>query len=862
MIGRVKLCVACIVASNLTVSPRTEADPAPEVAPPISSRFRITASTPSDVFGATQMAWGPNERLYVTSFNGNVASYAFDAVTGLLSDRRDTGVPAFGLGFATHTVPGDTKPRPYLYAARNINYEGSITRLSDDDSDGIWGEPGETNVDIVRGVPVGDHTLDHVQIRGSQLFVGIGTRTNNGRIGNGTGQNFHDEPDGPVFGGFAQGSGSFTLGETSYSGAIGTIRDLSAVPSVTSAAQLRDGPGGTTGNLLAGRTPFLPGAPTAQLPYTCTADDKLVVHSAGTRNPFGLAINAAGELWFTNNYGRADTNGDGTSEPHPLDALDSDLSNDVHDQLFRAVAGGDYRYDNANFRSTKGFPTTPVVSTTFDNLDAARPGFGALHDPANPDGLGTSSSSNGLDFGFLDLTGFSASGRREYAVISRWTDTVAERPPGTDVLEYRDVVVVDPATGYVRRLASGFANPIDVVADGHGGFLVADWGFGGRIWRIAPRSTASHWAAPAVGGAWSDPANWSGGPVPDGVGAMASFVRSDAGTSSVTITLDGPRVLGTLNFDAAGPHVVDPDGSAASLRFAVDAGVAAINVIRGGHTLAVPLELQAPTEMTVAGNSTLTILAAVTAVASDVRLSVNGDGTVRLLGTVDLPELELTAGRTMLEGVGGRVQNLAIAGTPGAPTATLDVTGSALVVDYDAADPSPIAAIAAWVSAGHAADPWTGFGIVSSDSASGVTAVGFAESTDVAWGVGLPPQPDNTAILLRLTRFGDADLNGRTDLADFARLSASFNQPGFWAAGDFSHDGVVGIADFSLLAANFNQDFPARLDVQGTIPDPVTGWYGLIVIGASTLWRCRKSDRHDFSPSGASLGQVAGSCRH
>src|SRR5205814_1963590 len=128
-------------------------------------------------------------------------------------------------------------------------FEGSITRIGNSNGNAVWGEAGEVNVDIVRGIPVGDHTLDQLQIHNNTLYLGIGCRTNNGRTGNYTGQSYHDTPAGPVAGGFSSGpdEAGFTYGDTSYNGSIATIRDLSLVPNTTSAAQLRDGPNGTSG---------------------------------------------------------------------------------------------------------------------------------------------------------------------------------------------------------------------------------------------------------------------------------------------------------------------------------------------------------------------------------------------------------------------------------------------------------------------------------------------------------------------------------------------------------------------------------------------------------------------------------------
>jgi uncharacterized membrane protein len=52
---------------------------------------------------------------------------------------------------------------------------------------------------------------------------------------------------------------------------------------------------------------------------------------------------------------------------------------------------------------------------------------------------------------------------------------------------------------------------------------------------------------------------------------------------------------------------------------------------------------------------------------------------------------------------------------------------------------------------------------------------------------------------------GDATIDGRVDIADFALLAANYNTAGNWLDGDFNADGTVGIADFALLAGNFNR---------------------------------------------------------
>ena len=63
---------------------------------------------------------------------------------------------------------------------------------------------------------------------------------------------------------------------------------------------------------------------------------------------------------------------------------------------------------------------------------------------------------------------------------------------------------------------------------------------------------------------------------------------------------------------------------------------------------------------------------------------------------------------------------------------------------------------------------------------------------------------DSTAALLRLTRYGDANLDGTVNLADFNRLAANFGQSSaFWHQGEFNYAGTVNLSDFNRLAANF-----------------------------------------------------------
>ena len=151
------------------------------------------------------------------------------------------------------------------------------------------------------------------------------------------------------------------------------------------------------------------------------------------------------------------------------------------------------------------------------------------------------------------------------------------------------------------------------------------------------------------------------------------------------------------------------------------------------------------------------------------------------------------------------VPALALAGGA-APVVTLDINNNAFVVDYAPADPSPLPVIMAQIASAYAGGTWAGAGITTSMGTPASFGVGYAEAA------ALPVVPpifgpvDATSVLLRFTRYGDADLDGVVGLADFNRLAGSFGTAGNdWSEGNFNYDaaGIVNLADFNLLAANF-----------------------------------------------------------
>jgi hypothetical protein len=450
------LALACLALAATFGEAAPSARAQPVVAAPYKSILSVETALASLPGNPAQMAWGPRARLYViNAFSGGIVSYRYNWISGKLSNPVSALPTANGLGLAFHG-------NDLYYSTQN----GSLWKATDTNKNGIYGEAsaGELNLAIVTGIPVGDHSVDNIQIAGDSLYIGIGTRTINGQRGP-LSSGAIDDFGGAGF--FAGGQGN-TWGDSAYNGTIAWIKDLNQVVNATNSANaFNTVPANISQELIQDDAG----------PVTRTDAGKLVVHSAGTRNPFGLALDATGQLYFTVNYNRAATNGDGTTvQAHPRDIVGPDLSKEVSDQLFKAVQGADYGFADVNWRGKSPLLTlnadgpNRAHSITFDNL--SNPGPYVLHDPAHPVGLGPDASADGASFFYApglpdDLAG--------NLFIARFNDHVSEPGPAGRTLRYADLVAVDVQTGATKRVASNFGSPLAVLSDGSGRLLVADF---------------------------------------------------------------------------------------------------------------------------------------------------------------------------------------------------------------------------------------------------------------------------------------------------------------------------------------------------------------------------------------------------
>jgi hypothetical protein len=210
---------------------------------------------------------------------------------------------------------------------------------------------------------------------------------------------------------------------------------------------------------------------------------------------------------------------------------------------------------------------------------------------------------------------------------------------------------------------------------------------------------------------------------------------------------------------------------------------------------------------------------------------------------------------------------LAIGPTPlVAQMSTLDITDGALVLDYTEPEPNPSSQIRSYIITGRGTTgfgaTWTGMGITSSTAAADV--IENPESTSVAYAHNgsLPLGPyttfegravDNSSVLIRYTRTGDANLDGRVDDTDVTILGATYapslSQPS-WALGDFDYDGFVEDDDATLLGVFYNPNappisasMPPTASGVAAVPEPAT-WLMLALGGLSVgLFAWRRSRR-------------------
>jgi hypothetical protein len=298
--------------------------------------------------------------------------------------------------------------------------------------------------------------------------------------------------------------------------------------------------------------------------------------------------------------------------------------------------------------------------------------------------------------------------------------------------------------------------------------------------------------------------------------------------------------------------------------------------------ISAPLQIAANNTVTKTGQGTLTVSGTQTNGAgtawtisagtlnlnsdAGTNTTVNANSTTNFGSTQHLAALAVGAGATATITPGGAknvvTSALTIAGST-TPTGKLDLTDNGAIIDFPAAGPNPEATIRAQIISGRGGGglgkTWNGQGITSSTAGAAPVnsmSVGYAVNGQLPLGpfTNFRGQPvDNSTILMRFTRTGDANLDGVVNNDDVTIVGANF-APGSpkprWDLGDFDYNGFVDNDDVTLLGVYYNPSAPAIPTPEqaksgvAAVPEPSTALL-LVLASAAPLAaaRLRKQKR-------------------
>jgi hypothetical protein len=167
---------------------------------------------------------------------------------------------------------------------------------------------------------------------------------------------------------------------------------------------------------------------------------------------------------------------------------------------------------------------------------------------------------------------------------------------------------------------------------------------------------------------------------------------------------------------------------------------------------------------------------------------------------------------------------------PNMATSMLNLNDNDLIVDYETGN-SPFNQISAWITQGFNGGDWLGNGISSAATADpnygALAGIGFADNAAGLTGEFSGQTVDDSAVLVKFTWYGDADLNGAVNTDDFGLWVAGFSgDPGTsptWLYGDFDYNGAVNTDDFAMWAYAFDGQTTVLSDGFGAaVPEPAT----------------------------------------
>jgi hypothetical protein len=278
-----------------------------------------------------------------------------------------------------------------------------------------------------------------------------------------------------------------------------------------------------------------------------------------------------------------------------------------------------------------------------------------------------------------------------------------------------------------------------------------------------------------------------------GVGKLMGETISNSGVINAAVP------GGTLTLDVNNV-ALGPNGSLANNRALLVVGsTAATGILTGTSPTPITTSAASITDLNLAATlptSTITNLGNIRIYKPATLGTIAGDtGNLTVKAATSTTAIRngafVESGLTVRSGSGvSRGSSLIVQGSNG----TLDLTDNAWIVDYAADATSPLVGLRPALTSGKVFSSISGrrVGVVEA-SAIGSPATWFGETIDAS------------AILLRSTFGGDADVDGTVDFADLVRLAQNYGlAQKTWSDGDFDYDGNVDFDDLVSLAQNYS----------------------------------------------------------
>jgi hypothetical protein len=425
-----------------------------------------------------------------------------------------------------------------------------------------------------------------------------------------------------------------------------------------------------------------------------------------------------------------------------------------------------------------------------------------------------------------------------------------------------------------------------------------------------PATVQYEWNIDANGN-WSTPANWAG-PVPQNAGDTASFLATN--TAPRTITLDAPETVGHLVFNSAYQYTI---AGSQTLTLNNNGSNGDVIVYTGSHIIAAPLAVVSSSTiitypstalsinggLSIAAGQTLTKLG--TGALSIGGVQTNGTGSAIYVGegtasissdpgsnvaltsaasvnfpastsagiraihlaSLSITEQGLVNGTVTLAGPGISSESnrtvlvtsaVNFTGTSSLGwTGQLDLGGNDLIVHGGILSQLLSQIISGYNSASGSL--WSGSGIVSSQAqadSTHLTTLGILPNSAGGYS-SFDGQPVSSSdVLIKYTYYGDANLDGQVNSADYTRIDSGFlsHATGWWN-GDFNYDGVVNGSDYTLIDNAFNTQGasitavianPTTELVSTSVPEPSSA-IGTILLTSASLARRRRRPYREIS---------------